>query len=665
MLLAQVCSLHDATPRTFVVHVIALYERGILDRDSIRFLFDLGLVPAGGSCGGLGLGHAAAAGAEEDGRMDRCDGDFSPPTDDGNRPATIERSDAGGEFRVAIERGAIVPYRGGGASRAPTPDPTLPESEAGPSRPPPSATGSGSSSSSSSGSSSSSSSSGGGDGDGSPPPGGAASPTGEMMVQQRRREASAIREHLERHESIDLETSSSLSSAPRGRATTTTTTGVAASNVDEWSSAGRMHGAPPASSSTAEESFDNPPAGVVSAYPPPPPSGASWSVEHHPLSLSRYQREFHQSSLLATGSFGSGYHALHKLEGRPYAVKRVTFSTVGYYASALALVMREVRVLAKLDHPNCVRYYTSWLEPSWMTGDNSGGGGEEGGGTVAPIERDVRGGYHAAHRRRRDVVDDIDGGGGGPKLLTDIERVVDGLHDAGEIDDSVEQLEAILYGGRGGDGDDNDDNDDNDDGFDWTTSSSPLKNDHLSSVQPSFDRSERKDAAYDDDGWDGLPSHRTNGRHYPMNPRGNKSGDGSDSEASAWTQDYNGDDGSSSGGRDSFHNSEAYAKRGSLELVSTGGNDRPPRRLFGKISPPPPLVGDLQVSNFSLHPDAAMPFHDFGGLHKPSQRQLRRFRRGRETGEVASRDRNIRPDRFGIVARAVSFFCSSLLPRII
>ena len=103
-----------------------------------------------------------------------------------------------------------------------------------------------------------------------------------------------------------------------------------------------------------------------------------------------------------------------QLEGRPYAVKRVTFSTAGYYASALSLVMREVRVLARLDHPNCVRYYTSWLEPSWMTGDSSGGGGgggggEEGGGTVAPIEDDdcgerrddVRGGYHAVHRRCR------------------------------------------------------------------------------------------------------------------------------------------------------------------------------------------------------------------------------------------------------------------------
>ena len=44
MLLAQVCALHDATPRTFTVHVLSLFERGILDHQSIRFLFDLDLV---------------------------------------------------------------------------------------------------------------------------------------------------------------------------------------------------------------------------------------------------------------------------------------------------------------------------------------------------------------------------------------------------------------------------------------------------------------------------------------------------------------------------------------------------------------------------------------------------------------------------------------------
>ena len=46
MLLAQVCALHDPTPRTFTVHVLELFERGILDRESIRFLFRMGLVPS-------------------------------------------------------------------------------------------------------------------------------------------------------------------------------------------------------------------------------------------------------------------------------------------------------------------------------------------------------------------------------------------------------------------------------------------------------------------------------------------------------------------------------------------------------------------------------------------------------------------------------------------
>lgn len=46
VLLAQVCALHDPTPRTFTIHVLELYEHGILDRISIQFLYDLGLVPS-------------------------------------------------------------------------------------------------------------------------------------------------------------------------------------------------------------------------------------------------------------------------------------------------------------------------------------------------------------------------------------------------------------------------------------------------------------------------------------------------------------------------------------------------------------------------------------------------------------------------------------------
>lgn len=43
MLLAQVCSLYDHTPKTFVVNVLRFYELGLIN--SLTFLQDLGLVP--------------------------------------------------------------------------------------------------------------------------------------------------------------------------------------------------------------------------------------------------------------------------------------------------------------------------------------------------------------------------------------------------------------------------------------------------------------------------------------------------------------------------------------------------------------------------------------------------------------------------------------------
>ena len=56
------------------------------------------------------------------------------------------------------------------------------------------------------------------------------------------------------------------------------------------------------------------------------------------------------------------------MDGRDYAIKRVPFSETGYSRESVQQVVREVHCLAVCDHPHVVRYYTSWLEPSWMTG---------------------------------------------------------------------------------------------------------------------------------------------------------------------------------------------------------------------------------------------------------------------------------------------------------
>jgi translation initiation factor 2-alpha kinase 1 len=260
MLLAQVCALHDPTPRTFTVHVLELYERGILDRESIGFLFDLGLVP-----------H-------------KSDTSLQSPIKGKPMYPAIENGEAtvkGEELAIQLRKSL---------------DPNL----------------------------------------------------------LRAQEASAIRSRLERQES-------QAASASR--------------NNDN-----KTKQAPAYERSNSE------------------PLGTSWAVEQHPLSLSRYAREFLQKRLLNSGSFGAVFQATSKMDGRDYAVKRIVFSESGYSNESVTQVVREVRCLAQCDHPNVVRYHTGWLEPSWVTGS----------GTAVSSADDM-----ASKQVQR-------------KLLTDIHRMVNG-----------------------------------------------------------------------------------------------------------------------------------------------------------------------------------------------------------------------------------------------
>lgn len=274
MLLAQVCSLHDATPRTFVVHVLALFERGILDDDSIRFLFDLGLVPNGHKIGQSSFDEVDGNQFDRQQSTEHRDFNRSEPTAEKDNQIT----DVMNQYFNSSNPLAIVPY---------TPQPDHPWSQYLPQQ------------------------------------------KRSQESISRQREATAIRKHLERHESFSE--GSALSSNPKSFARQSTKE----------------------SSTDTFQSYNN--SNQLANLPKP------WSVDHHPLTLSRYQRDFHQVSLLATGAFGSVYHSIHKLESKSYAVKIVTFNNSGYLSNMLALVVREVRCLAMLDHPNCVRYYTSWL----------------------------------------------------------------------------------------------------------------------------------------------------------------------------------------------------------------------------------------------------------------------------------------------------------------
>lgn len=80
---------------------------------------------------------------------------------------------------------------------------------------------------------------------------------------------------------------------------------------------------------------------------------------------SRFQLDFEVLAKLGEGGFGSVVKARNKLDGRVYAVKRVTL----YEKEHVASVVREVVTLSRLMHPNIVRYYQAWLEPPNANGD--------------------------------------------------------------------------------------------------------------------------------------------------------------------------------------------------------------------------------------------------------------------------------------------------------
>ncbi|KAJ2710310.1 hypothetical protein H4R19_003808, partial [Coemansia spiralis] len=77
---------------------------------------------------------------------------------------------------------------------------------------------------------------------------------------------------------------------------------------------------------------------------------------------SRYHDDFVQLRCLGRGGFGKVYEVRNKLDGRPYAVKLIKIK--GEITAEKTL--REIKTLANLDHPNIVRYYSSWLEVTRM-----------------------------------------------------------------------------------------------------------------------------------------------------------------------------------------------------------------------------------------------------------------------------------------------------------
>ncbi|XP_041062093.1 eukaryotic translation initiation factor 2-alpha kinase 1 isoform X2 [Carcharodon carcharias] len=75
---------------------------------------------------------------------------------------------------------------------------------------------------------------------------------------------------------------------------------------------------------------------------------------------SRYLNEFEETEILGKGSYGEVYKVRNKLDRQLYAIKKILMKKITKYDCMK--VLREVKVLAGLQHPHIVGYHTAWME---------------------------------------------------------------------------------------------------------------------------------------------------------------------------------------------------------------------------------------------------------------------------------------------------------------
>lgn len=100
---------------------------------------------------------------------------------------------------------------------------------------------------------------------------------------------------------------------------------------------------------------------------------------------SRYLQDYVEEARLGKGGFGEVVRARKMIDGRLYAIKKITQRS----QETLSEMLKEVRMLSQMNHPAVVRYYNTWLEeaPDFpdLEGETSTEGAmtETSGGTIS------------------------------------------------------------------------------------------------------------------------------------------------------------------------------------------------------------------------------------------------------------------------------------------
>lgn len=108
---------------------------------------------------------------------------------------------------------------------------------------------------------------------------------------------------------------------------------------------------------------------AITAPPSSRPPILEGLLPNHPLlDSTRYTRDFDEFGILGKGGYGTVFHVQHKLDGLPYAVKKIPLGPSHLRRiqrngqSELDIILVELRTMARLEHPNIVRYYNGWIE---------------------------------------------------------------------------------------------------------------------------------------------------------------------------------------------------------------------------------------------------------------------------------------------------------------
>jgi translation initiation factor 2-alpha kinase 3 len=99
-----------------------------------------------------------------------------------------------------------------------------------------------------------------------------------------------------------------------------------------------------------------------------PSNDLQLTLRQPPPPRSHYNSSFREDRLLGKGGFGRVYQCYNLLDQRTYAVKKIILppklvkSLSDGRHDDLQHILREVKAMAMLEHPNIVRYHATWFE---------------------------------------------------------------------------------------------------------------------------------------------------------------------------------------------------------------------------------------------------------------------------------------------------------------